>query len=102
MKRVAASILLLAAALFISEVFAAELNDFTAHARLTGHYPGHQPDVVAPKLFNDYPLPSAGCPCETPSTNPTVTLVLIAAIAASLAMAMFIYGSHFIATLVAG
>jgi hypothetical protein len=101
MKRVAASILLLAAALLISKLFAAELNDFTGQARLISHTPS-QNYVAELKQFNDNTLSSAGCPCDTPHNNPTVTLVLIAAIAASLAMAMFIYGSQFIATLVAG
>ena len=102
MKRVAASILLLAAALFMSKLFPAELNNLTGQAKLISHYASSQNYVVKSEPFNDNSFSSAGCPCDTPPSNPTVTLVLIAAIAASLTMAMFIYGSQFIATLVAG
>jgi hypothetical protein len=38
---------------------------------------------------------SSECLCDIPSNSPTVTLLLIAALAASLIMGTFIYGSHF-------
>jgi hypothetical protein len=57
------------------------------------------------QISNQQPLSgllnAAECACDA-SAYPTVALVLLAAMASSLAMATFIYGSHFIATLVAG
>lgn len=97
MKRVVISILLLMAALFISKPFVAEPSRLSVIT-------GEQSSIVNQFNLNPSdtrPILTAGCPCDTPYTNPTIRLVIAAAVAASLAMASFIYGSHFIAGWVA-
>jgi hypothetical protein len=102
MKRIVASILLLAAALFISKTFAAEVNDFTGQARAISVYTPSQNYISASKQASRIPFSSINCPCTTASGNSTITLTLIAAMAVSLTMATFIYGSRFIATWIVG
>jgi hypothetical protein len=102
MKRIVASILLLAAALFISKTFAAELNHFSGQARAIGAYDPSQNYVLEPGQTSRTPFSSRDCPCTTVSSNSTITLTLIAALAVSLTMATFIYGSRFIATWIVG
>ncbi|MBE7555314.1 MAG: hypothetical protein HS126_30050 [Anaerolineales bacterium] len=102
MKRILVSILLLITALLISKPFAGELNNFPKPAKAASHYSYVQINAFEQEGIRSAPFSTAGCPCDTSSPKPTITLVLIAAVAASLAMASFIYGSHFIATWVAG
>ncbi|GIK38479.1 MAG: hypothetical protein BroJett011_23120 [Chloroflexota bacterium] len=102
MKRILVSILLLITALLISKPFAAELSNFSKPAKAASHSSYSQTNAFEQQGIRSVPFSTAGCPCDTSSPKPTITLVLIAAIAASLAMASFIYGSHFIATWVAG
>jgi hypothetical protein len=101
-KRISVSILLLITALLISKPFAAELNNFSKPAKAAPPYSYGQTNTFEQKGTRLAPFSTVSCPCDTSSPQPTITLVLIAAVAASLAMASFIYGSHFIATWVAG
>jgi hypothetical protein len=98
-KRILVSLFLLATALIIPKPFTTELEHFSMPIEVTGNYLESPNPITEQKQSAS--LPSTGCPCDTPTANPTITLVLIAAIAAWLAMASFIYGSHFIAALVA-
>lgn len=101
MKRIVASILLLAAALFITKSFAGELNNFRGQTQLI-QAEHRQKYTVASRPSNYVHLTSIKCPCDPDSNNPPLTLILIAAMSASLVMATFIYGSQFIATWVVG
>jgi hypothetical protein len=101
-KRILVSIFLLITALLLSKPFAAELNDFSKPAKPATDYSYSQTNTVEQNGTQPSQLSAVGCPCDTSPPNPTITLVLIAAVVASLAMASFIYGSHFIATWVAG
>ncbi len=101
-KRIAASILLLLVAFFISKPFAAESSNLALPAKAVIGYTHNQTDPIESKQSSPSQLSALGCLCDSSFTNPTITLLLIAAVAASLAMAAFIYGSHFIATWVAG
>ncbi|NJN94546.1 MAG: hypothetical protein HC875_10845 [Anaerolineales bacterium] len=101
MKRIFASILLLMLALFISKPFAAESSQLypTTDYQISDiDHPGY---FIAPNLADTQPLLKVGCPCDTPYPNPTIKLVITAAITAWVTMASFIYGSHFIAGLIA-
>ena len=102
MKRILVSILLLITALLISKPSAAELNNFSKPVKAATHYSYGQTNTFEQNGTRPAQLSAVNCPCDTSSPNPTITLVLIAAVAASLVMASFIYGSHFIATWVAG
>jgi len=101
-KRILVSILLLITALLISKPFAAELSTFSKPAKAATGYSYNQTNTFEQNGTRPLQLAAVGCPCDTPSPNPTFTLVLIAAVTASLVMGSFIYGSHFIATWVAG
>lgn len=102
MKRILVSILLLITALLISKPFAAELSNFSKPAKAATYHSYSQTNTLEQKGIRPAQLSAADCPCDTSPPNPTITLVLIAAAAASLVMASFIYGSYFIATWVAG
>lgn len=58
--------------------------------------------VVAPHSLNYSLTSSTECLCDIEFSSPTLGLLALAAVAASVVMAVFIYGSHFIAILVAG
>lgn len=101
-KRVVVSILLLMVALFISKPFVAEPSQPSVVTGEQYSNVNQQTYFFKPNPSDTPPILAAGCPCDTPYTNPTISLVIAAAAAACLAMASFIYGSHFIAGLVAG
>lgn len=101
MKRILVSILLLITAFLLSKSFAAELSNFSEPAQMATGSSDDQA-VFQQKQTGSSQLSVAGCPCDAPPSNPTVTLVLIASVTASLAMGSFIYGSYFIANWVAG
>jgi hypothetical protein len=92
-KRILVSILLLITALLISKPFAAELNTFSKPATDNSD---SQTNSFEQNGTSPIQLAAVGCPCDTSPPNPTFTLVLTAAVTASLVMASFIYGSHFI------
>lgn len=98
MKRIVASILLLMLALFISKPFAAESSQLYSQISNVDH-PNY---FIKPNPTDTQPLLEVGCPCDTPYPNPTIKLVIAAAITVWVTMASFIYGSHFIAGLIAG
>jgi hypothetical protein len=84
----------------MSQLFAADLSDPLGQTIISSY------SLPQNQVTNQQPLPGnffdpAECACDA-SSNPTVALVLLAAMASSVAMATFIYGSHFIATLVTG
>lgn len=102
MPRIVVSILLLLAALLLSDSFSTELPNRTSQTQtLSGISPGEN-WVMTQGHIAVSASSSGGCPCDTQSDYPTFTLVLIAAVTVSFSMATFIYGSQFIATLVAG
>ena len=100
-KRITVSIFLLIVALLISKPFTPERTNFSPQAGEVRGYTESQNYTIKPEQAGSQQVILMGCPCNTPAPNPTVTLVVIAAVAASLAMAFFIYGSYLIAALVA-
>lgn len=102
MKRIVASILLLMLALFISKPFAAESSQLYPATDSQISNVGPPNYFIEPNPIDAQPLLQVGCPCDTPYPNPTIKLVIAAAITAWVTMASFIYGSHFIAGLIAG
>ena len=102
MPRIVVSILLLLAALLLSDSFSTELpNRISQTQTLSGIALGEN-GVMTQGHVAVSARSSGGCPCDAPSDYPTFTLVLIAAVTASFSMATFIYGSQLIATLIAG
>ncbi|MBE7471014.1 MAG: hypothetical protein HS114_17905 [Anaerolineales bacterium] len=102
MKRIVISILLLMAALFISKPFPAESSQlYPATSEQNGEI-NRQNYLIEPNSSGVSPFLAAGCPCDTPAPNPTIGSVIVAAVAVWLTMASLIYGSHFIAGLIAG
>lgn len=102
MKRIVVSILLLMLALFISKPFTAEPSQLQMTTGEQVDEVDHLNYFVEPNPSGAQPLLAVGCPCDKPFTNPTIKLVIAAAVAVWLTMASFIYGSHFIAGLIAG
>lgn len=102
MKRILVSILLLAVALLMSRSFSMERQNLTSQTQTIGGYVVSETNPIKQSESNLQPFSSAACPCDIPPDYPTVTLVLIAAVTASFTMATFIYGSQFIAMLMAG
>lgn len=92
MKRIVLSIALLGLVFFMSGFFVGE------PAKLVGQ-PGQ---ITVSQQLNYTPANGTECLCDLGASNPTLSLLALAAVAASAVMAAFIYGSHFIATLVAG
>ena len=102
MKRILLSILLLVVALLMSKSFSAELQNFTPQTQPVRGYALAQNDLSKQNTLGAQVHFGPECLCDPSLDNPTFTLVLIAAVMASFTMAIFIYGSQFIATLVAG
>jgi hypothetical protein len=99
-KRIIVSVFLLIVALFISKPFAPEGVNSSVQAGEIRGYTERQNNLIEANQIGSQQLTLVGCPCDTSSPNPTITLIVIAAVAASSAMAFFIYGSHLIAALV--
>ncbi|MCK6630172.1 MAG: hypothetical protein L6R45_33975 [Anaerolineae bacterium] len=102
MKRIVISILLLMAALLISKPFPAESSQLYAATSGQNSNVNRQNYSIEPISLSVSPFLAAGCPCDKPSPSPTIGSVIVAAVAVWLTMASLIYGSHFIAGLVAG
>lgn len=102
MKRVIVSILLLLIALLLSKSFSAELQNLTPQTQPLKVYALAPNDLSKQSRLGSQPLARSECLCDPSLDNPTFSLVLIAAVVASFSMAIFIYGSQFIAALVAG
>ena len=94
MKRIIASVLLLLAALVISGPFTTELSPETEPVTFIPGDPSDPNNLISQNQPGQTLPTSAACPCDAVEHNPTPTLTLIAAIAAWLAMASLIYGSH--------
>lgn len=94
MKRIIASVLLLLAALVIPSPFTTELSPQAEPVTPTYNGSNHQDNLITQTQPGQSISASAACPCDPVDHNPTLTLTLIAAIAAWLAMASLIYGSH--------
>ncbi len=92
MKRVALSIALLVLVFFMSGFFVGEPGSFVRR-------PGQ---TISSQSLNYTLVGSTECLCDIGASSPTLGLLVLAAVAASVVMAVFIYGSHFIATLVTG
>ena len=93
MKRIIASVLLLLAALVIPSPFTTELSPLAEP--VTPTYNGSNQDNLIIQTQPVQPISaSVTCPCDPVDHNPTLTLTLIAAIAAWLVMASLIYGSQ--------
>lgn len=92
MKRIALSIVLLVLVFLMSGFFGGEPADFVRR-------PGQ---VITSQPLNYTLVNSTECLCDIGATSPTPGLLVLATVAVSAVMALFIYGSHFIATLVTG
>jgi hypothetical protein len=92
-KRIVFSIVLLMLVFVMSGFFAGEANhlSYQQNQWLVEH---NNPSLGLPG--------SAECLCDFGASNPPLELLMMAAFIASLVMGTFIYGSHFIATWVAG
>jgi hypothetical protein len=99
-KRVIISLLLLAAVFLMSGLFTPETNYSVKPALPDGYTSSPDGAENSQPLAGNFLHPGDYDP-DT-SGYPNLALVLLAALSSSLAMAIFIYGSHFIATWVAG
>ncbi len=91
-KRITLSIALLVIVFFMSGFFVGEPANFV-----------RRPDqVFTPQSLNYTLVSSTECLCDFGASSPTLGLLALAAVAASVVMAVFIYGSYFIAILVTG
>ncbi len=99
-KRVIISLLLLVTVFLMSGLFTPETN-YSVKPALPGVYAAASSGMANPQPLAGKSLSPEDYDSD-PSGYPTLALVILAALATSLAMAIFIYGSHFIATWVAG
>lgn len=95
MKRVLISVFLLLAALISSKALAVEPDAVFIFTGAESYYASSQQDAIGASQTVVQPSLGLDCPCNTP--YPNIGLMVVAAMAAWLSMASFIYGSQFIA-----